>query len=64
VSDQQVQDLIAAVQQLHADNQVLQTLAATQVGYIMHLHQVCTWLAFLSLIFGFCLIAMLRPRGA
>lgn len=63
MTDQQAQDLIAATQQLHADNLTLLALASTQAGYIMHLHELCCWLVFVVVIFGLALVAMLRPRG-
>ena len=64
MTEDQATQLIAAVQQLHADNQALLTLSSAQLGYTMHLHELVSWLIFLSLIFGLCVVAMLRPRGA
>ena len=64
MTEDQAAQLIAAMQQLHADNQDASALAATQLGYTMHLHELACWLAYLIVIFGLVLIAMLRPRGA
>lgn len=63
MTPEQADQLIAAIQQLHADNQNAAVLAASQLGYTMHIQTLCCWLVFLAVIFGLCLIAMLRPRG-
>ena len=63
MTPEQADQLIAAMQQLHSDNQAALTLAAAQTGYAMHTHQMVCWLVYLVVIFGACLIAMLRPRG-
>lgn len=64
MTEDQAAQLIAAMQQLHADNQDAAALAANQLGYTMHLHEVACWLAYLMIIFGVCFLAMLRPKGA
>ena len=64
MTEEQAGQLIAAMQQLHADNQAASAVAASQLGYTMHLHELTCWLVYLAAIFGLCLIAMLRPRGA
>lgn len=63
MTPEQADQLIAAMQELHADNQNAAALAASQLGYTQHLHELAAWLVFLVVIFGLCLIAMLRPRG-
>ena len=63
MTEDQASQLIAAMQQLHSDNQAAATLAAAQTGYLMHTHQMVCWLVYLVVIVGLCVIAMLRPRG-
>ena len=64
MTEDQAAQLIAAMQQLHSDNQVALTLASAQTGYAMHTHQMICWLVYLSVIFGLAILAMLRPRKA
>lgn len=64
MTEDQAAQLIAAMQQLHADNQDAAALAANQLGYTIHIHQMVCWLVYLAVIFGLSILAMLRPRKA
>lgn len=62
MTQEQADTLIQLLQQQHDDNQASALVASHALGYTMHLHSLLCWVVWLIVIFGLCIIGMLRPR--